>query len=411
MKNINRKKILLLTYAFSPLQAPESFLAIKALSKMDRYTVDVLTLNYDNLGLNEDDSLAEYVRENYGQIYRVQPFSWLNKTSFYWLRFVFFFPDKFRIFNNLIFKKAISINVEDYSVIISWSQWHSIHLAALKIKNKFPNIPWIAHFSDPWSDNPFLASLVGYKASQYFLEKKVIRAADAINFTTHLSRLLVMKKYPKAWIDKTYVTGHSYDLSLYNEADSNKEDTLVIGYFGNFYGPRNPIRLIQAINKINAGDNTFLKGVVFEFTGRWIGNENWVSSEFDFPASLIRIKSPVSYIESLVQMKRADLLLIVDAPFTVSIFFPSKLVDYIGAKKPILAITPEGSCAEILREVGGLVASPSSVEAIELGLVNAVNVLRDKSFNASVSGQSDDQFSNYFIASQFEIMIDQLVET
>ena len=48
------------------------------------------------------------------------------------------------------------------------------------------------------------------------------------------------------------------------------------------------------------------------------------------------------------------MLLILDAPFDISVFFPSKLVDYIGAQKPILAITPEGSCADIVRRLGVL---------------------------------------------------------
>ena len=51
------------------------------------------------------------------------------------------------------------------------------------------------------------------------------------------------------------------------------------------------------------------------------------------------------------------MLLILDAPFKISVFFPSKLVDYIGANKPILAITPEGSCAEIVRKLGFVLLS------------------------------------------------------
>ena len=41
--------------------------------------------------------------------------------------------------------------------------------------------------------------------------------ADAINFTTNLARMLVMKKYPASWINKTYITPHSFDYSLYQK--------------------------------------------------------------------------------------------------------------------------------------------------------------------------------------------------
>ena len=149
-------KLLLLTYAFSPLQAPESFLAAKSLSKINNYTVDVLTLDYSDLGISIDTSLNDYVTINFGKIFRIKPPSWINKRSFNFIRYISHFPDKFSLFNSLIFKKALAMNVNEYDAIITWSQSHSIHLAALKIKNKFPNLPWIAHLSDPWADNPFL---------------------------------------------------------------------------------------------------------------------------------------------------------------------------------------------------------------------------------------------------------------
>ena len=78
----------------------------------------------------------------------------------------------------------------------------------------------------------------GYKSIQKPLEKKVIKNADALNFTTNLTRMMVMKKYSKDWINKTYVTPHSYDLSLYSSNIGSLSDNLKISYFGNFYGPR-----------------------------------------------------------------------------------------------------------------------------------------------------------------------------
>ena len=189
-------KLLLLTYAFSPHQAPEAFLAAKSLSKIDSYTVDVLTLDYDGLGVSIDTSINHYVEKNFGKIFRVKPPSWINKSSFNFLRYISHFPDKFSIFNNLVFKKAIDIDVYKYDAIITWSQSHSIHLAALKIK-KVSKLPWIAHLSDPWADNPFLLRYFGYRTFQKPLEKKVIKNVNAINFTTNLTRMMVMKKYPK----------------------------------------------------------------------------------------------------------------------------------------------------------------------------------------------------------------------
>lgn len=408
MSTTRSNKLLLLTYAFSPLQAPEAFLAAKSLSKINKYKVDVLTLDYCDLGISIDTSLNNYVKENFGKIYRIKPPSWINKKSFNFIRYISHFPDKFSVFNNLIIKKAIAINVYEYDAIITWSQSHSIHLAALKIKNKFPNLPWIAHLSDPWADNPFLLRYFGFRTIQKPLEKKVIKNANALNFTTNLTRMMVMKKYPEDWINKTYVTPHSYDLSLYDSNNKKNDDKFKIAYFGNFYGPRNPMNFLHALEEIYNRDNNFFQNIFFEFIGKWVGNENWNIGDLNLPRDLVIYEKPVSYLESLKRMLNADMLLILDAPFDISVFFPSKLVDYIGAQKPILAITPEGSCADIVREVGGLVYSPDTIESVQNGIISAISSLRSGP-RLSMLNSDMTHFSNDFVSKQYQLLIDQVV--
>ena len=94
------KKILLLTYAFPPLQAPESFLCVKALAKIQSHDIDVLTIDVSKIGYARDESLENYVNDNFGKIYRAKPSRWINKKSFKILRFLSFFPDRFRFFNS-----------------------------------------------------------------------------------------------------------------------------------------------------------------------------------------------------------------------------------------------------------------------------------------------------------------------
>jgi glycosyltransferase involved in cell wall biosynthesis len=408
MKKSDSKRILLLTYAFSPLQAPEAFLAAKSLSKINAYTIDVLTLDYLNLGLAQDHSLHDYILENFGKIFRVKSPIWINQKIFNFLRYFSYFPDKYSHFNKYIFKKAIEINVEKYGAIISWSQSHSIHLAALKIKKRFPTLPWIAHLSDPWADNPFFFKYVGYRTIQKPLEKKVIKNADAINFTTNLTRMMVMKKYPNKLINKTYVTPHSYDLSLYKSKKTDNSNNIKITYFGNFYGPRNPLKFLKALEQLNKNNSHLFKNILFEFIGKWIGNEDWKLNNLNLPKGLINIEKPISYTESLQRMQDSDMLLILDAPFKTSIFFPSKLVDYIGAKKPILAFTPEGSCAEIVREIGGFVYYPESVSSIKEGVIKAISFLRSNSSKKNIQFIKKN-FSNDFVSKQFQLLIDQVV--
>ena len=129
--------------------------------------------------------------------------------------------------------------------------------SCIKIKKRFPTLPWIAHFSDPWADNPFLFKYLGYRTLQKPLEKKVIKNADAINFTTNLTRMMVMKKYTNNLINKTYVTPHSYDLSLYKSKKKDNSDKIKIAYFGNFYGPENLLSFLKALEQLNKSNSNF----------------------------------------------------------------------------------------------------------------------------------------------------------
>jgi hypothetical protein len=78
-------------------------------------------------------------------------------------------------------------------------------------------------------------------------------------------------------------------------------------------------------------------------------------------------------------MRSADLLLNIEAPFAQSVFLPSKLVDYIGAERPVLGITPPGTASRVIRTLGGWVAGPDDPEAIAAILETALpQIERDR---------------------------------
>lgn len=374
------KRILLLSYAFPPMQTAETYLCAKAFGRLgDDIRVDVVTLNSEDLGLPQDRSMNQYIQENFSKIIRVNPPAWITKKTFSWIRGFSAFPDRFRFFNSAIVRAVEKLDLDNYDLVISWSQWHSIHFAASSIKKRYPKLFWIAHLSDPWADNPFLPKFPFFSFIQKYLEKSAISHADQLHFTTNETLSLVMKKYPASLLKKSYVIPHSYDSSLYDlnqEGDtSDTKDVRAVRYLGNFYGPRNPETFLEALSLILKFNPEILRGVRFEFVGRWIGANQSALAKFDFPDGLVLFKEPVSYLESLRLMRESDMLLIIDAPFAESIFFPSKLVDYIGAERPILAFTPPGCSADILNKIGGMVFSPEDVSAVQSGLMHAIKEL------------------------------------
>lgn len=94
------------------------------------------------------------------------------------------------------------------------------------------------------------------------------------------------------------------------------------------------------------------------------------------PAGLVAVRDSVDYIDSLALMRESDLLLVLDATGDRSMFLPSKLVEYLGARRPIVALTPERPAAALARRAGGLHADPSDPTASARVIGEAIATVR-----------------------------------
>jgi hypothetical protein len=72
-------------------------------------------------------------------------------------------------------------------------------------------------------------------------------------------------------------------------------------------------------------------------------------------------------------MASSDLLLVVDGPDDLSVFLPSKLIDYLGAHVPILGIVPPGTSAQLLARLGAPACDPREPQQIAAALRNALS--------------------------------------
>jgi hypothetical protein len=80
-------------------------------------------------------------------------------------------------------------------------------------------------------------------------------------------------------------------------------------------------------------------------------------------------------MESMRENAAADVLLLIEAPFSPSLILPTKLVDYLPMGKPILGlIPPEGTPAELMGRLG----CPQVVPDDAAGIALAVGELLDR---------------------------------
>jgi glycosyltransferase involved in cell wall biosynthesis len=261
-------------------------------------------------------------------------------------------------------------------VLLTFGVPMSDHLLGLRLKPKL-DVPWVAHFSDPWLDNAFhrhnlLSNLINRR-----LERKVIRAADRLIFTSAETLDLVMRKYPPQWRGKATVLPHSFDPALYPVSSPDARGP-VVRYLGNFYGHRSPVPLFRALRTVLLNEPALLKGVRVELVGQMPQRMREHATLRALPAELVRLVDTVPYSRSLQLMSDADLLLVIDGPDDLSVFLPSKLVEYLGSGTPIFGIVPPGTSARLLERVGAQVADPREPAEVAKGLRQALRLVHSR---------------------------------
>lgn len=266
-----------------------------------------------------------------------------------------------------------------HNVIVSFAQPWSDHLIGLRL-HRTHRLPWLAHFSDPWIDSPYLQGSAWLRSRWAQMESDVVREADALVFVTEQTADVVMRKYPDDWRHKVHVVPHGYDRAHVQPIVAEPrgpERRLRLVYTGRFYeGLRTPRPLLDAIARLRArglvGDEIELLLIgpqmsSYEAHVRDLGLESIVSCRGRRP-----------YVDALRVAASADVLLVVDAPSrTPNLFLPSKLIDYLMLRKPILGLTPpEGASADLLRRLGCPIAAPDDVAGIDRALEALVTAWR-----------------------------------
>jgi hypothetical protein len=364
-----------MSYAFPPMTAPEAFLSAKRVGNLPGWDVEVIAAEPFHPGMGNDQDMAAYVDRRVAAVHRISP---PVRLPLHRLGSLAHLPDTMRILNPRAVRTAAARHAQHpFDAMLSWSTYHSVHLAARKLKRRY-RIPWLAHFSDPWVDNPFVKYGSLTAALNGRLERKVMGEADQLLFTSPETVDLVMAKYPRKWRDKAHVIPHGFDPGMYSghAPPPMSGRKLIARYLGNFYGIRTPEPLFAALAAALDRQPEALNDLQIEIVGRMEPGMSETPNARRLPAGLVTFRDPVGYRASLELMETADLLLLVDAPAPISVFLPSKLIDYLGARRPILALTSPGAACRVTREAGFWAVAPDNAEAAATALLESLARVR-----------------------------------
>lgn len=353
-------RVLLVSYSLPPLLYPQSIQIGRFLYYLKKYNdLDIVVVTADEIGSKKDNELYPDIFDGLEVLRIKSSFNmYINYIKNRFLPFIYQRPDIYLKWMNIAYKEIIK-KYEKFDVILTFSYPLSTNILGKKLKS-FYKCRWIAHNSDPWIDNPHLHIPSYLKKYHQKLEEETFCKADKLLFTSMETAEFYKHKYPKLNID--YIN-HSFDKHLYPHAEVQNEK-FIFRHIGKFYGERTPKPLFEAMKLLS-------KYELDKFNVELIGGGKKAEILLKkYNLHNVKVLPFVSYIKSLELMKSSDCLLVIDAPSKdKSIFFPSKLADYIGAYRPILGISPEGTTDRILKELGYKCFNVEDYDNIKAGLI------------------------------------------
>jgi glycosyltransferase involved in cell wall biosynthesis len=269
-------------------------------------------------------------------------------------------------------------------VVLSSGPPFTCHVVARALAS-FNRVKWVADFRDPWSRAKWSRSRA--KRAHRWLEQMTIQRADAVILNTPEMLEEFSAWYGPRIAAKFHVVTNGYDaevLAPYAFQEPPGDPPLVLTHAGTLYGARNPLPLLEALAACHRDGRIPPGALLLQIVGK-------VASQFDVSTAIRRLAldrsvvtiPPVPHGECLELLAASHVLVVIqpDAEMLV----PAKLYEYIGLRRPILALADKGAVVRVVRDGDfGLVASPSSVDEIATALTDLYR-RRDTLVQASIA--------------------------
>jgi glycosyltransferase involved in cell wall biosynthesis len=201
-----------------------------------------------------------------------------------------------------------------------------------------------------------------------WLELQAHQHADIIVANTSTNKDILLKSFPSLKPSKVVVVPNGMDpndfCGLPPLRPEAKSGCINIVFIGSLYGGMIDC-FLAALKVLKQIDPSALTSARYTFIG-YVNDADRTKVDEAGLAHLVIFQGMVSYRESLQYMLGADLLLyLLPGRPEMGHCIPSKLYNYLYARRPLLAIVPDGDAAKIIRDCNaGEIFNPTQTEEI-----------------------------------------------
>ena len=211
-----------------------------------------------------------------------------------------------------------------------------MHLIANNLKKKH-NFKWLADFRDPWTQIDFYRDLLpGRRADRKHrrLEKLCLTNADEVITVSEACASGLHKIVNR----DIHVITNGYDFPEFESNEIKLDGNFTISHFGSMPFTRNPLVLWQALSELISENPELREQLRINLIGT-VDYKVMRSAEENGLKEFISIIPPVAHSKSIALQRATQLLLLVaNNTGNVKGILTGKFFEYLGAKRPIIAV-------------------------------------------------------------------------
>ncbi len=286
-----------------------------------------------------------------------------------------FTPDEFVGWIPFAVRKAVQVaKSEQVNALYTTAPPNSVHLIGRKVHLK-TGLPWVADFRDLWDQYPDSYNPFGWLWKVNLdnrFEKRVLKTCQKALVVSETMKKQLQKKYPNLPPEKIAVITNGFD-PLDVQEDPPPEiypGKFVLTHAGTLFAWRKSGPFFQTLRQLLRENTDFaerfqllLLGIVHSEVQKEIqhlGLSSWVTIQGykKFP-EMMRV----------LRASSALLLIIGTQPHAANVL-TLKLFDYMNARRPILAIAPEGEVSGLVQRLNlGHSCLPDDAEGMRRALL------------------------------------------
>lgn len=370
------EKVLIIANQFPPMGGSGVQRSVKFVKHLPKFGYESIVFTRDTKTAKLlDETLLKDIPEN-TKIIRTKAYEPSEVTGLFKIPFKIIskliIPDSSVIWFKTSKKKALEIiKNEKIKIIYTTSAPYSDHLLGLYIKNKLPNIKWIADFRDEWTNNPYILDKPYNKIRTNIeknMEKSVLETADYLITNTPVMRKNFIKNN-NLKKDTFYVIPNGYDDEDFSQIDFEKKENskFTMVYTGALYGRRKPDNLFLALKNLKETKKIEEDKILLKLIGNY--HKDKLQAQIDKLGLTNQIEI-IGYVPHNVCIKyqiNADCLVLIEGSGIGSdAFYTGKIFEYMNTKRPVIGILPKGVASDLINETKiGTVANVDNIAEIE----------------------------------------------